>query len=108
MADREVPLIEAKKTPQKDVMLDPNGFFVIEVYDKGIRVEYYTNVYKNKRIVSGHLEKVFIGVKADALSDTIVRHVPPLQPDHYLYVGRELQRAQCAFEKKKKYVQGGC
>jgi hypothetical protein len=108
MADREVPLIEAKKTMEKDVVLDPNGFFVVEVYSKGIRVEYYSNVYKNKRIVSGHLEKVFIGTRADALSDTIAQHVPRLRPEHYLYLGRELQSAQTAFEQKKKYSQGGC
>jgi hypothetical protein len=108
MADREVPLIEAKKTMEKDVILDPSGFFVIEVYDKGIRIEYYSNVYKNKRIVSGHLEKVFVGTKADALSDTIAQHVPRLRPEHYLYLGRELQTAQNSFEQKKKYAQGGC
>jgi hypothetical protein len=108
MADREVPLIEAKKTMEKDVVLDPNGFFVVEVYDKGIRVEYYSNVYKNKRIVSGHLEKVFVGTKADSLSDTIAQHVRRLRPEHYLYLGRELQSAQTAFEEKKKYSQGGC
>jgi dihydropteroate synthase len=108
MVDKEIPLIEAKKTSQKDVALDPNGFFVIEVYQKGIRVEYYSNVYKGKTIVSGHLEKVFIGKKANALSDTIAQHVTNLRREHYLYLGRELQRAQCAFEKKKKYVQDGC
>jgi len=108
MADKKVPLIEAKKTSEKDVILDPQGFFVIEVYEKGIRVEYYSNVYKEKRIVSGHLEKVFTGTKADALSDTIASHIPHLRPEHYLYLGRELQKAQQAFEQKKKYVQGGC
>jgi len=108
MADKKVPLIEAKKTSEKDVILDPQGFFVIEVYEKGIRVEYYSNVYKEKRIVSGHLEKVFTGTKADALSDTIASHIPRLRPEHYLYLGRELQKAQQAFEQKKKYVQGGC
>ncbi len=108
MADKEVPLIEAKKTAEKDVVLDPNGFFVIELFKSGIRVEYYSNVYKEKRIVSGHLKKVFTGRKADALSDTIARHVPTLLPEHYLYLGRELQKAQLAFEQKKKYVQGGC
>ena len=108
MVDKEIPLLEAKKTAEKDVVLDPNGFFVIEVYDKGIRVEYYSNVYKNKRIVSGHLQKVFTGMAADALSDTIALHVPVLLPEHYLYLGRELQKAQVAFEQKKKYVQGGC
>jgi len=108
MVDKEIPLIKAKKTLEKDVVLDPGGFFVIEVYENGIRTEYYSNVYKNKRIVSGRLEKVFTGAKADALSDSIASHVPRLRPEHYMYLGRELQKAQHAFEQKKKYVQGGC
>jgi dihydropteroate synthase len=108
MVDKEIPLIKAKKTMEKDVTLDPQGFFIIEVDTKIIRTEYYSNVYKNKRIASGHLEKVFIGTKADALSDSIAQHVPVLRPSHYLYLGRELQKAQLALEQKKKYVQGGC
>jgi len=108
MVDKEVPLFEAKKTSEKDVTLDPAGFFVVEVYAKGVRVEYYSNVYKERRIVSGHLQKVFTGTKADALSDTIATHVPNLRPEHYLYLGRELQKAQQAFEQKKPYEQGGC
>lgn len=110
MVDKEVPLVKAEKTSRKDVILDPNGFFVIEINNtKGeIVVEYYTNVYKNKKIVSGNLQKVFTSKKADALSDTIAKHVPKLLPEHYMYLGRELQRAQCALEKNKKYFQGGC
>ena len=109
MADKEVPLIEAKKTLRKDVKLDPSGFFVIEVdNNKKIRVEYYSNVYKDKRIVSGNLKMVFQGEQADALCDTIAKKVSDLLPEHYMYLGRELQRAQCAIEKNKKYVQGGC
>jgi hypothetical protein len=108
MVDREIPLIKAKKTTEKDVILDPQGFFVLEVNSKYIRVEYYSNVYKNKRIVSGILQKVFTGTKADALSDTIASHVPRLRPEHYLYLGRELQKAQLAFEQQKKFIQGGC
>ncbi|MCK5459154.1 MAG: DUF4346 domain-containing protein [Thermoplasmatales archaeon] len=34
--------------------------------------------------------------------------MPHLRAEHYMYLGRELQRAQCALEKNKKYVQGGC
>lgn len=108
MVDKEIPLIEAKKTSAKDVILDPQGFFVIEVHYKGIRVEYYSNVYKEKHIVSGHLEKVFTGTTADALSDTIAYHIPHLRAEHYMYLGRELQKAQQALEQKEKYVQGGC
>ncbi|RLF28590.1 MAG: hypothetical protein DRN08_03280 [Thermoplasmata archaeon] len=109
MKDKKIiPLIRAKKTSQKDVILDPNGFFVIHLHKKQIRVEYYSNIYKNHRIISGKLEKVFIGTKADALCDTIVKHVPDLRPEHYAYLGRELQRAQYAIENNKKYVQNGC
>jgi dihydropteroate synthase len=108
MADKEIPLIQAEKTPQKDIILDNKGFFVIEVIKKNIRVEYYLNVYKNNKIVSGTLEKVFSGTKANELSDTIAKHVSNLRPEHYLYLGRELQKAQYALEQGKKYEQGGC
>lgn len=107
---KDVPLIKAVKTKKSDVNLDSNGFFVIEIDKKNseIRVEYYSNVYKEKKIVTGNLQKVFVGKKADALSDTIVKNVPMLLPEHYMYLGREIQKAQCALEKNKKYVQGGC
>ncbi len=110
MADKEIPLIKAKKISQKDVILDPNGFFIIELdrEQDDIRVEYYSNVYRGKKIVSGILKKVFSGKKADSLCDTIVKNVPNLLPTHYMYLGRELQRAQYALEKNKKYIQGGC
>jgi len=110
MADKEVPLIRAKKISRKEVVLDPNGFFVIEINQKQreIRVEYYTNVYKNKKIVSGFLKKVFTGDKADSLCDTIAENVPNLLATHYMYLGRELARAQSSLEENIKYVQGGC
>ena len=110
MVDKEVPLINATKTARKDVVLDPEGFFVIEIdtNQKKIRVEYYSNVYKENRIVSGNLQMVFSGDEADALCDTIAQNIPTLLPEHYLYLGRELQKAQLALEQNKKYVQGGC
>jgi len=110
MADKEVPLFKAKKTSRKDVILDPKGFFVIEIdrNNKEIRVEYYSNVYKENKIVSGKIEKVFTGDKADAISDTIAKNVPELLPEHYMYLGRELQKAQDSLEKNTKYFQGGC
>jgi len=108
MVDKEIPLIPAEKTSRKDVQLDPAGFFVIELHNNEIVVEYYSNVYKQQKIVSGTLQKVFSGVKADALSDTIAKHIPTLRPEHYLYLGRELQKAQRALEGQHKYEQGGC
>lgn len=110
MADKEVPLIEAKKTPEKDVILDSAGFFVVELDRRKneIRVEYYSNVYKKERIVSGTLVKVFSGKKADAICDSIAKNVPSLRPEHYMYLGQELEKAQVALEENKKYIQGGC
>ncbi len=102
----DIPLIEAKKTPQRDIKLD-KGFFVIEV-DKRIRVEYYSNIYKGGKIVSGKIEKIFIGKKAAALCDTIATHIQDLMPEHYLYMGRELQKAEQALKKGTKYIQDGC
>ena len=110
MDKREITLVKAKKLPRKDIMLDPNGFFVIEIdkKDREIRVEYYSNVYKNNKIVSGKLEKVFTGKKADAICDTISNIVTNLLTSHYMYLGRELQKAEIALENNKKYIQGGC
>ena len=88
--------------------MDPKGFFVIEIHDREIIVEYYTNVYKNKKIVSGKLKKVFSGTNADALCDTISNHIPHMRPEHYMYLGRELIKAQYAIVNNKKYIQGGC
>jgi dihydropteroate synthase len=51
---------------------------------------------------------VFQGDKANALCDTIAKYVKGLQPEHYMYLGRELQKVQEALEEKKKYVQDGC
>ncbi len=108
--DNKVPLIEAEKTSEKDIKLDPKGFFIIEIR-KGknvIWVEYYSNVYKKEKIASGNLKKVFQGKTAAAICDTIARNLPDLLPSHYMYLGRELQKAENALEKNKKYVQGGC
>jgi len=108
MNEKEIPLIIAKKTQKKDVVLDPNGFFVIEIIKNEIRVEYYSNVYKQNKIVSGKLEKVFSGKNAAELGDTIAQHVPMMRPEHYIYLGKELQRAFCALQHNRKYEQDGC
>jgi len=108
MDKKEVPLVHAKKTVEKDLVLDPNGFFVIEVRNNAIFVEYYKNVYKNNCIVSGNIKKVFKGQRADELCDTIADHVPDLLPGHYLYLGRELKIAEQALDRKIVYEQGGC
>jgi len=108
MDRKDIPIIQAEKTTEKDVILDPHGFFIIEVRDQAIFVEYFSNVYKKKRIVSGNIQKVFTGKKSDALCDTIASHIPNLLPEHYLYLGRELKSAELALVQNITYDQGGC
>jgi len=108
MVDKIIPIIKAKKTLKKNIILDPNGFFIIEVYNTEIRVEYYKNIYKKNKIVSGVLKQVFTGDKADALCDTIANRIKNLRIEHYMYLGRELFNAQTCLEKNEKYIQGGC
>jgi len=108
MKIKNVPTIKAKKTLKKDVILDPNGFFVIEIVNNKIRVEYYKNIYKDNKIVSGNLSYVFIGLKADELCDTISNYIKNLRREHYMYLGRELIKAQNALKNNDKYIQGGC
>lgn len=103
-----VPVIVAKKTKEKDVVLDKKGFFVIELVDDQIQVEFYHNVIKNQRIVSGKLTKIFVGSSAAAISDTIARHIPGLRSDHLLYLGRELMRAELALKNNESFEQDGC
>ena len=108
MVRKDVPLIQAEKIKRKDVILDPQGFFIIEIRDNTIFVEFYSNIYKDGRIVTGSIQKVFTGKKADVLCDTIAMNVPRLRPEHYLYLGRELMRAEHALQTKTSYEQGGC
>lgn len=103
-----VPIIPAKKTKKEDIILDTKGFFVIELVGNQIQVEFYHNVVKNDRIVSGKLSKVFTGKSAAALCDTIARNITGLRSDHLMYLGRELTRAEIALKKNESYIQDGC
>lgn len=105
---RSIPVITAKKTKGKDIILDDKGFFVIEIITDSINVEYYHNVVKNKEIVSGKLNIIFTGTSAKALCDTIASHIKDLRPEHYLYLGRELLRAEQAITNQEPYEQDGC
>jgi len=103
-----IPVIPAEKTREKDIILDKKGFFVIELVGDHIQVEFYHNVKKNDQIVSGKLVKIFTGKSAAALSDTIAQHIQGLRPEHLLYVGRELMRAELALKNNESYEQDGC
>jgi len=108
MPDKIIPIFKAKKKLRKDVILDPEGFFIIELFNDEIKVEYYKNVYKKNKIVSGVLKMIFTGKNADALCDTIADNIDDLRKEHYMYLGREIYKAAKCLKENKKYVQGGC
>jgi hypothetical protein len=105
MPKKNIPLIIAEKNKKFNCNLDPNGFFIINTSNDLINVEFYENVIKENKIVSGKLLMVFQGHKADALSQSIVQHIKGLTPEHYIYLGRELILAEKSIKDKTKYKQ---
>lgn len=102
---KEIPVIDADETYTIQKNLDPNGFFVIEIRHDSIYVEYYKNIIKNERIVSGDLQKIFRGENAELLSNAILLETEELQKDHYMYLGRELSKAEYALRSHTTYEQ---
>jgi len=102
---KEIPVIYADENYTLKKELDPNGFFVIEIREDKIFVEYYKNVIRDNRIVSGELIKIFNGDNAEKLSNAILVETPELQKDHYMYLGRELMKAELALRSKTRYEQ---
>ena len=102
---KEIPVIHADSSYALTKKLDPNGFFVIELRENKIFVEYYKNVIRDNKIVSGNLQMIFSGDNAELLSNAILVEVPELQKDHYIYLGRELMKAQLALQSKTRYEQ---
>jgi hypothetical protein len=102
---KEIPVIYADGNYTLKKELDPNGFFVIEIRENKIFVEYYKNVIRDNRIVSGELIKIFNGDNAEKLSNAILVETPELQKDHYMYLGRELMKAELALRSKTRYEQ---
>ena len=109
MSSRKVRVIEAQKIAEKHMVMDPVGFVVIELYDGRVHVEFYENVMRDGRIVSGRLCFVVEGKNASALCDSFALEVgKKLRPEHLLYVGREIQRACDCLKNETKFVQDGC
>jgi hypothetical protein len=102
---KEVPVIIADSSYDIKKKLDGNGFFIIKLREGVISVEYYKNVVRDHTIVSGNLQIIFTGSNAEWLSNAIEKHVPELQKDHYLYLGRELMKAELALKAHTIYEQ---
>tara|TARA_B100000963_G_scaffold322097_1_gene305885 strand:- start:69 stop:455 length:387 start_codon:yes stop_codon:yes gene_type:complete len=116
--------ITDKKLSQRDIVLDPFGYFIIKIdqINKRIVVEHYLNNIDNKGIALDPLtnkpiqcdkqnkrkhNKIFeantakeIGILITEKNNNLISKL-----DHALYLGRELQKAEECLLKNDDYIQ---
>ena len=116
--------ITDKKLSQRDIVLDPAGYFIIKIdeINKKIVVEHYLNNIDNKGVALDPLtnkpikcdkqnkrqyNKIFEGNTAKELGINITEKNNNLisKLDHALYLGRELQKAEECLLKNDGYIQ---
>ena len=121
---RRINEINDKKLSQRDIVLDPSGYFIIKTdqISKKIFVEHYLNNIDSKGIALDPLtnkpikcdkqnkrqyNKIFKGNTAKEIGILITEKNNNLisKLDHALYLGRELQKAEECLLKNNEYIQ---
>ena len=116
--------ITDKKLSQRDIVLDPFGYFIIKIdqINKKIIVEHYLNNINSKGIALDPLtnkpiecdkknkreyNKIFEGNTAKEIGILITEKNKNLisKLDHALYLGRELQKAEGCLLNDHGYIQ---
>ena len=116
--------ITDKRLSQRDIVLDPYGYFIIKVdqIKKKIVIEHYLNNIDEKGIALDPItnkpiqcdkqnkrqyNKIFEGNTAKEIGILITEKNNNLisKLDHALYLGRELQKAEECLLKDHKYIQ---
>ena len=116
--------ITDKKLSQRDIVLDPFGYFIIKIdqISKVIVVEHFLNNIDSKGIAVDPLtnkpiqcnkqnkrqyNKIFKGNTAKEIGILITEKNNKLisKLDHALYLGRELQKAEECLLKNYDYIQ---
>ncbi len=116
--------ITDKKLSQRDIILDPSGYFIIKIdqINKKIVAEHYLNNIDKKGIALDPLtnkpiqcdtknkrqyNKIFHGNTAKEIGILITEKNNNLisKLDHALYLGRELQKAEECLLKNDEYIQ---
>tara|TARA_Y100001978_G_scaffold127087_1_gene113370 strand:- start:675 stop:1061 length:387 start_codon:yes stop_codon:yes gene_type:complete len=121
---RRINEINDKKLSQRDIVLDPSGYFIIKTdqISKKIFVEHYLNNIDSKGIALDPLtnkpikcdkqnkrqyNKIFKGNTAKEIGILITEKNNNLisKLDHALYLGRELQKAEECLLRNEVYIQ---
>ena len=116
--------INDKKLSQRNIVLDPSGYFIIKIdqRNKRIVVEHFLNNIDSKGIALDPLtnkpiqcdkqnkrqyNKIFEGNTAKEIGILITEKNNNLisKLDHALYLGRELQKAEECLIKDDDYIQ---
>ena len=116
--------ITDKKLSQRNIELDPSGYFIIKIDQKNKKlvVEHFLNNIDNKGIALDPLtnkpiqcdkqnkrkyNKIFEGNTAKEIGILITEKNNNLisKLDHALYLGRELQKAEECLLKNHEYIQ---
>tara|TARA_Y100001978_G_scaffold23883_1_gene20102 strand:+ start:262 stop:648 length:387 start_codon:yes stop_codon:yes gene_type:complete len=116
--------ITDKKLSQRDIILDPYGYFIIKIdlINEKIVVEHYLNNIDKNGIALDPLtnkpiqcdkqnkreyNQIFEGNTAKEIGILITEKNNNLisKLDHALYLGRELQKAEECLLKKREYIQ---
>lgn len=104
MSDERVREITA--TPNKRMVFDEKGFFVIYLRDDEIVAEHYQNVNRsNESVQKGMIDTMIVGKSSEAICHTIIREDLISRLEHAAYIGRELQKAEIALKSGMKYSQ---
>ena len=93
--------IKRYRASSKDITWnqDPKGYFLIRLSKSGKSIE--VGFCTNSHVIT----KVFTGRKPTELYYRITKMIKNLRPEHYAYLGKELQKAFVCMQKKRKYVQ---
>tara|TARA_Y100000589_G_C27142251_1_gene625249 strand:+ start:757 stop:1143 length:387 start_codon:yes stop_codon:yes gene_type:complete len=113
-----------KKLSQREISLDPNGYFIIKIdlNNQKIIVEHYLNNIDSKGIALDpntnkpiqcdsknirKYNKIFVGNTAKEIGILLTEKGIDLisKFDHALYLGRELQKAEECLLKNLEYIQ---
>ena len=97
--DRSVQTISAQYDDLKEFVMDPYGYFLIRIDPEKKVIEVGLCRELNKVAVK------VIGTKPLDIYQTIIKHHLISRFDHAAYLGRELQKAYIALQKRIPYVQ---
>ncbi len=81
-----------------DLILDPRGYFVIYLKEKGIEAQHFTN--DNKKT-----QYVFKGNNSEEIYKQIIKESLISRFDHAAYIGKELSRAEQSLKNNKNFKQ---